>query len=370
MAKKLPSVDALTIGFGWTGAIMAQELTDAGLNVLSLERGAWADTSREFATTFAQDELRYFWRHDLFQTMAHDTQTIRNDASQTALPMRKLGSYLPGTNVGGAGVHWNGQTWRFLPDDFRIRSHMIERYGEAIMPEGNHIQDWPVSYDELEPHYDKFEYLAGISGKAGNLKGQLQAGGNPFEGQRARDYPTPAMRQGYAQDLFTKAASGLGLHPFPRPSANISAAYTNPYGCSMAPCTYCGFCERFGCANYSKASPQTCVLPALVREPTFEARTDSEVTKVNLSNDGKTATSVTYVDLNGEEWEQPADLVLVCAYSLFNVRLLLLSGIGKPYDQARDEGVVGRNYAYQTGSGSTAFFEDAKFNPFGRLQQR
>ena len=172
----------------------------------------------------------------------------------------------------------------------------------------------------------------------------------------------------------------MGLHPFPRPSANISVAYTNPYGCSMAPCTYCGFCEWFGCANYSKASPQTCVLPALVREPTFEARTECEVTKVNLSVDGKMATGVTYVDANGEEWEQPADLVLVCAYGLFNVRLLLLSGIGKPYDPASNEGVVGRNYAYQTGSGATAFFENVKFNPFAaagslgrgarRLQQR
>ena len=97
---------------------------------------------------------------------------------------------------------------------------MIERYGEGIMPEGNHIQDWPVSYDDLEPYYEKFEYLAGISGKAGNLKGAIQPGGNPFEGARAKDYPTPPMKQGYAQELFTKAASGMGLHPFPRPSAN------------------------------------------------------------------------------------------------------------------------------------------------------
>ena len=241
---------------------------------------------------------------------------------------------------------------------------MMQRYGDAIFPENHHIQDWPVSYDELEPYYDKFEYLAGISGKAGNIKGQIQPGGNPFEGARDRDYPTPPLKQGYAQGLFTTAATGLGLHPFPRPSANISAAYTNPYGCSMAPCTYCGFCERFGCANYSKASPQTCVLPALVREPTFEARTECEVMKVNLAGDGKTATGVTYVDRSGDEWEQPADVVLLCAYALFNVRLLLLSGIGKPYDPDKNEGVVGRNYAYQTGSGSTAFFEEAKFNPF------
>jgi gluconate 2-dehydrogenase alpha chain len=364
MARRLPRKDVVIVGLGWTGSILALELARTGLDVVAIERGPWRDTATDFNIGTAPDELRYAVRQDIFLRPTQETLTMRNNPSQTALPIRKWGSFLPGNGVGGAGVHWNGQTWRFLPDDFRIRSHTIERYGEAFLPEGNHIQDWPVSYDELEPYYDKFEYVAGISGKAGNIKGEKQPGGNPFEGARARDYPTPPLKQGFAQDLFTKAATGLGMHPFPRPSANISAAYTNPYGCSMAPCTYCGFCERFGCSNYSKASPQTCVLPALVREPTFEARTECEVTKVNLASDGKTATGVTYVDASGEEWEQPADVVLLCAYALFNVRLLLLSRIGQPYDPGRDEGVVGRNYAYQTGSGSTAFFEDAKFNPF------
>jgi gluconate 2-dehydrogenase alpha chain len=69
----------------------------------------------------------------------------------------------------------------------------------------------------------------------------------------------------------------------------------------MAPCTYCGFCEWFGCANCSKSSPQTCVPPALVRQPNFKARTLSEVTKINLAADGKTPTGVTYVDSDGRE---------------------------------------------------------------------
>ncbi|WP_407165742.1 GMC family oxidoreductase [Bradyrhizobium sp. ORS 111] len=364
MARRLPRKDVVIVGLGWTGSILAYELARTGLDVVALERGPWRDTASDFNIGTAPDELRYAVRHDIFLRPKQETLTMRNNPSQTALPIRKWGSFLPGNGVGGAGLHWNGQTWRFLPDDFRIRSHMIERYGERILPEGNQIQDWPVSYDELEPHYDKFEQVAGISGKAGNIKGNIQPGGNPFEGPREREYPTPPLKQGYSQSLFTKAATDMGLHPFPRPSANISVAYTNPYGCSMAPCTYCGFCEWFGCANYSKSSPQTCVLPALVREPTFEARTDCEVTKVNLSADGKMATGVTYVDATGEEWEQPGDLVLVCAFSLFNVRLLLLSGIGKPYDPATGEGVVGRNYAYQTGSGATGFFSDVKFNPF------
>lgn len=364
MARRLPHKDVVIVGLGWTGSILALELARSGLNVVAIERGPWRDTATDFNIGTAPDELRYAVRHDIFLRPRQETLTMRNNSSQTALPIRRWGSFLPGNGVGGAGSHWNGHTWRFLPDDFRIRSHMIERYGEKIMPDGHQIQDWPMSYDELEPFYDRFEYTLGISGKAGNLKGAVQPGGNPFEGVRTREYPTPPLKQGYAQDLFTKAASGMGLHPFPRPSANISTAYTNPYGCSMAPCTYCGFCERFGCANYSKSSPQTCVLPALVREPNFEARTECEVMKVNLSGDGKTAKGVTYVDANGQEWEQPADLVLLCAYGLFNVRLLLLSGIGKPYDAASGEGVVGRNYAYQTGSGSTAFFENVNFNPF------
>jgi gluconate 2-dehydrogenase alpha chain len=364
MTRRLPPKDVVIIGLGWTGSILAYELARTGLDVVAIERGPWRDTASDFNIGTTPDELRYGIRLEMFLRPKQESITMRNNPSQTALPIRQWGSFLPGNGVGGAGMHWNGQTWRFLPNDFRIRSHMIERYGAAIMPADNHIQDWPVSYDELEPYYDKFEYLAGISGKAGNLKGQIQPGGNPFEGARARDYPTPPLRQGYAQDLFTKAATEKGLHPFPRPSANLSTGYTNPYGCSMAPCTYCGFCERFGCANYSKSSPQTCVLPVLVREPTFEARTNCEVTRVNLAADGKTATGVTYVDLQGQEWEQPADLVLICAFGLFNVRLMLLSGIGKPYDPNSNDGVVGRNYAYQTGSGSTGFFEDARFNSF------
>jgi gluconate 2-dehydrogenase alpha chain len=277
MAEKLPPVDVVLVGFGWTGAMLGQELTDAGLQVLALERGGWRDTSTDFAVTFAQDELRYMWRRDLFQEPSHDTLTFRNDGSQTALPMRHLGSFLPASGVGGAGIHWNGQVWRFLPTDFVTRSHNEQRYGP--LSEDLTVQDWGVTYDELEPFYDKFEYLCGISGKAGNLKGQIQDGGNPFEGPRRRDFPNPPMEMAYAPTLFAAAAKELGHKPFPCPSANMSRAYTNPLGVTLAPCTYCGFCEKFGCGNYSKASPQTTVLPVLMRKQNFELRTECEVSR-------------------------------------------------------------------------------------------
>jgi gluconate 2-dehydrogenase alpha chain len=364
MARKLPSKNVVVIGLGWTGSIVAYELAKAGLDVMAIERGPWRDTASDFPPAYAQDELRYAIRLDLFLRPEQETLTFRNNAGQTALPMRNFVSFLPGNGVGGAGVHWNGQTWRFLPTDFRLRSRLEERYGKAFLPNDMTIQDWPLSYDELEPCYDRFEKLCGTSGKAGNIRGRKQAGGNPFEGWRSSEYPTPPLKQPYGPTLFAEAARKTGHTPFPQPASNLSEAYVNPLGMKLGQCTYCGFCERFGCGNYSKASPQTCILPALLRFPNFTARTESEVTKINLDSAGKRATGVTFVDTSNEEWEQPAEIVLVCAYALFNVRLMLLSGIGKPYDAQTGQGVVGRNYAYQTTSSVSLILKDKILNPF------
>ncbi|MFC0409074.1 GMC family oxidoreductase [Roseomonas elaeocarpi] len=362
--RRLPRKDAVIVGLGWTGAIMGYELCQAGLEVVALERGPWRDTATDFNIGTAPDELRYAIRNDLFVKPSQDTVTARNTMDQVALPIRNWGSFLPGNGVGGSGVHWNGHTWRFLPTDLKLRSYVTEKYGANKIPEGMTIADFGIDYDELEPYYDKFEYLCGIAGTAGNLKGQIQPGGNPFEGWRSRPYPTPPMKMSHAQNLFTKAATDAGYHPFPLPSANMSQAYTNPLGVTQAPCSYCGFCERFGCANYSKSSAQTTILPVLMRHPGFEARTECEVVKVLMSADGKTATGVVYVDAQGQEWEQPADLVILAAYQLWNVRLLLYSGIGKPYDPNTGEGVIGKNYAYQANSSVNGFFDNQLFNMF------
>ena len=362
---KKPSVDAVLVGFGWTGAIMGMELTAAGLNVLALERGEPRDTNPDFAYPRNTDELSYGIRGKLFQNLARETVTARHNMRDIAVPYRQLGSFLPGDGVGGAGVHWNGQNWRPLPDDLRIRSRTIERYGKKFIPENMQLQDWGVSYDELEPHFEKFEKICGMSGKAGNLRGQIQPGGNPFEGPRANEFPLPPMATLNGAILFEKAARELGYHPFAQSSANASRPYTNPYGAQLGPCNFCGFCERYGCYNYSKASPQTTLLPTLLHRPNFELRTRSQVTRVNLSADGKRATGVSYIDGQGNEVEQPADLVILCAYQLHNVRLLLVSNIGKKYDPNNGTGAVGRNYAYQMLASASLFFnQDQPMNPF------
>src|SRR5690606_23401839 len=130
-------------------------------------------------------------------------------------------------------------------------------------------------------------------------------------------------------------------------------------------CTFCGFCERFGCEHVAKASPLTVILPLLLRDRRFSLRTHCQV--LRIQTDGERATGVLYVDAQGRTFEQPAKLVVVGMYSTNNVRLLLLSGIGAPYDPATRKGVVGKNYAYQTLSGVRVFFgEDVHVNPFMR----
>jgi len=364
--RKLPRKDVVIVGLGWTGSIMAHGLADAGLDVMAIERGPWRDTATDFPPTYAPDELRYRIRHELFLRSEQMTFTFRNNQTQEALPIRQWGAFMLGTGVGGGGVHWNAETWRFLPSDFVLKTHLTQRYGAKFIPEDMTIQDWGVTFDEIEPYYDRFEYLCGTSGTAGNIKGEIQSGGNPFEGPRSRPYPTPAQKQPYSAALFAKAASEMGYKPFPQPSGNLSQAYTNPLGVEMGPCTFCGHCEWFGCGNYSKASPQTTILPTLVRKPNFTARDNCEVTRILVDTTGKKATGVVFVDTSGEEWEQPADLVLLCAFTVFNVQLMMISGIGKIYDPVANDGAIGRNFTHQTVSTASAFFDPKKFvfNPF------
>lgn len=366
MATRLKEVDVVIVGLGWTGGILAKELSAAGMKVVALERGAMRGTDPDFSVPLIRDELRFAVRHGLMQNPARDTLTFRNRPSETALPMRRLGSFLPGEGVGGAGVHWNGVTWRWTQIDHAIRSHYEQRYGKSFIAADMSLQDWPIGYQELEPYYDRFERTAGVSGRAGNLRGQIQSGGNVFEGPRDREYPLPALEPSYAQILFSEAAAQAGYHPFQRPAANASRAYTNPDGSRLGACAYCGHCERFGCEANAKGSPHITVIPIAMANPNFELRTRTWVTRVLLDSTKRKATGVVYTDVTtGEEYEQPASIVALCAYAINNVHLLLLSRIGTPYDAQTQKGVVGKNYCYQPGgAGVTLFFEDKIFNPF------
>jgi gluconate 2-dehydrogenase alpha chain len=368
MAQRLKPADVVTIGVGLTGSLAALELAKAGLKVVGLERGAPRYTVPDFQSPAVHDELRFSIRKAMMQDNTKVAITFRNVSSETALPIRRWESFLPGQGLGGSFVHWNGQSFRAQVADFISRTHHAQRYGKNFVAQCDPdltVQDWGVTYEELEPWYDRFEYLCGVSGKAGNIKGQIQPGGNPFEAPRSREYPNPPLKETYFGAIFRKGAESLGYHPYPQPSANLSQPYTNPEGLHLRACVFCGFCERYACEHFAKASPQTVILPALLDRPNYELRTSCEVLRINLDSTRTKATGVTYVDGAGQEYEQPAELVLITAFPLNNVRTLLLSGIGIPYDPKTGSGVVGRNYTYQTTGGPTVFMDESvNVNPF------
>ena len=248
----------------------------------------------------------------------------------------------------------------------KYRTHHVERYGVDRLPEGSTVQDWPITYEELEPYYTRMEYDIGISGRAGNLRGEIQPGGNPFEGERTHPYPLPPLVRSRAADMFSGAAREFGYNPFPQPAAILSQAYRGVSGVERSGCLYCGFCTRFGCEVDAKNSPVTDHIPAALQTGRYEIRTESKVLGVEVDPDGL-ATGLTYVDqLTGEEHFQPAEVVILSGYTLTNVRLMLLSQSGAhPSGVGNDHGMVGKNYTYQLNLGPVSgVFEGRRFNSF------
>ncbi len=354
-----PRKDVVIIGYGAAGGPLATELALAGYSVVALEKGPHLTTERDFAPT-QLDTLRWVNRGGLLPRFADLPFTFRTSEDDVARPAR----YIMSTMVGGASVHWSGQSWRFFEDDFRVRSTVLELYGEErlahLAEDGAALADWPITYDEVEPYYAKVETHVGIGGWPGNIRGQLRPvdplEGNPFEAPRQADYPFRPLRDNATDLTFRHGALELGLHPFHVPTAITTVPYLSPYGVSRPPCTYCTFCTGHGCWNASKSSSLVSLLPVAQATGNFELRPHSTV--IRLNQEGGRITSVTYVDsLTGEEHEQPGDIFYLAAYSYQNVRLLLHSGLD-------GGGLVGRYFMNRSGPTVTAIFSDRMINGY------
>jgi gluconate 2-dehydrogenase alpha chain len=358
--KRLEAVDVVIAGGGWSGLLMAKELvTRTSLNVVVLERGP-ARSLVDYSS--GMDEVDYALRNKMMQNPAEQTITHRFSSADKAAPIREYGSFKPGTGTGGTGEHWGGVSDRYEADFFTLETHLRHAYGASHLPPGVTIQDWGVTYDELENDYWRAEQLLGVSGKAGNLRGRLVEGGNIFEAPRRHEYPTPPLTPTYSMTHFHNGAQSLGYHPYPMPASNLSRGYTNPDGVSRPGCVYCGYCPSFGCMIGAKAQPTNVLMPVLHRKRNFVLRNQCWARRV--LHRGGVAEGVVYMDEAGEETLQPANIVILAAWTPHNVRLLLLSATGDPYDPASGKGTLGKNLTHQVGSGGGMIIHDKPLNSF------
>jgi len=353
------------VGGGLSAGMVARQLTAKGIEVLVLENGGDVRNSAAAKLPTQRDELRWATHTGLMQDGAAETYTWRHNRTDPSLAMRRLAVFLPGSGVGGAGNHWNGQAFRWEEYDTELRTRMETRYGKSSIPANMPIRDWGVSYSELEPYYDLFERLFGISGKAGNLRGKIMPGGNPFEAPRQNEFPQRPLEETEIGLIFRSAADKFGYKSFLSPAANSPDAYTNPDGMKLGACQYCGHCDRFICEAEAKATPSVLLYPLLARRPSFELRKFCHVIRIEHDAAGGQVRAVEYLDLlTGETFRQPADVVVLAAFTLSNTKLLLTSGIGRPYDAAANAGVVGRNFCYQTNAAISVYLPDRWLNPF------
>ena len=337
-------VNAVIVGAGAAGGIVAKELAVAGLSVVLLERGKWYT-----AHDCRKDDLRNQRTTLLGNAFGPEDEgnprvwvDPQGDA-HTALASE--GAYQNNAAcVGGGTLSYGAQAWRYMPQDFRMKS----TYGA---PDGSSLEDWPISYDDLEPFYEKAEYEIGISG---------DYSGTPFHGPRRRPLPMPPLPPNREFEILEPAARRLGLHPFHLPMARNSIAYNG-----RGPCMRCRWCCGFACEVDAKNGSQNTVIPVALNTGNCELRTECMVREILTDERGR-ARGVAYFDADGHLQEQLADLVVVSSCAAESARLLLNSksrlfpnGLGNRYDQ------VGRNLQGHHYTGAIGYFDFETYDDLG-----
>ena len=338
----LRRVNAVVIGAGAGGGVVAKELACAGLSVVLLERGKWytafdcrKDDLRNQRTSvlgcgFGPDDERY--SRVVVEQMGHERTVKPSD-----------GAYSNNAAcVGGGTFSYGAMAWRFMEQDFRMQS----TYGVV---EGSTLADWPISYQDLEPYYEKAEWEIGVSGDDTN---------NVFKAPRKKPLPMPPHPDSAEHVLLDAAARRLRLHPFHIPMLRNTVPYNG-----RGPCMRCRWCVGFACEVDAKNGTHNTVIPRALATGNCQLRTECVVKEVLTSERGR-ATGVAYFDANNRLQLQAADLVVVSASATESARLLLNSrsrlfpnGLGNRYDW------VGRNlqgHAYSGAMGLTDFdvFDD------------
>ena len=337
-------VNAVVVGAGAAGGIVAKELADAGLSVVLLERGKWYT-----AADCRKDDLRNQRTTVLGNAFGPEDQgnprvwVDEKGLAHTVLPSE--GAYQNNAAcVGGGTLSYGAQAWRYMPQDFKMRT----TYGA---PAGSSLEDWPISYDDLEPYYEKAEYEIGVSG---------DYSGNPFHAPRRRGLPMPPLPPNREFSILEPAAKRLSLHPFHLPMLRNSVPYNG-----RGPCMRCRWCCGFACETDAKNGTQNTVIPIALNTGNCELRTGCMAKEIVTDNRGR-ATAVSYFDERGHLQQQPADIVIVSSAAIESARLLLNSrsrlfpsGLGNRYDQ------VGRNLQGHHYTGAIGYFDFETYDDVG-----
>lgn len=349
MATNLEAVDVVVVGLGAAGGVAVLPLTRAGLNVVGIEAGTWMNPPEDYRADEIHNNVRALVTTG--NKVAGEIPTFRTGPDQ---PTRQRNRHPMMNAVGGTSIHYHAQSWRLNPWDFKIKSAVADRYGDDYIPAGSTVEDWPLSYEDLEPFYDNVEYEVGVSGKAGNIQGQIDPEGNIFEGARQREYPMLPLRSCDYLDHMTEAAKELGWHPYRGPAAINSQTYDGRPGC-----VFHGYCDRGGCHIRAKNSTDVSTIPKAMETGNLIVMDNAQVRRIQSDADGR-VTGVSYIR-GGEEYFQPAKAVLLASYTYENIRLLLLSSSDfYPDGLANNRGQVGRHYFghwdAQAGVGVSALF--------------
>ncbi|WP_232679034.1 GMC family oxidoreductase [Nocardioides sp. R-C-SC26] len=341
------SREAVVVGSGAAGSVVAWELARAGWDVTILERGRnlrpglGRRDSSDLGTTYGSDELKgrrgYGFPDGLLEPYTTRTQAeARKGVARSA--QGALGQL--GAAVGGTTLHYNAKTPRFWRQDFHQRS--------ALGPVADaQVADWPIDYGDLEPHYDEVEYRLGVQGDRSAMPERTLR-----QSPRRRDFVMRPNPPSYAASLVADGARALGFEPYPFPAAVNSREFQDRPACNS-----CGMCSGFGCPINARGDALVSYLNPALRTGRVRVVDRAWVHRIETTRDGRRATAVHYRDLQGRRHRLAASTVILAGSPINTARLLLLSATGAhPRGLGNRSDQVGRNMMFHNFTLSAALF--------------